>query len=334
MLNRITIEDNEEYLRQTSVDVDFKNDDYKKYIDALSEFCQSNEVYALAPVQIGIPKRIIYIRNTSSDMTKNNKSYNEGIVYINPVIKKMYGHTKFLEGCGSCKYTDGNYVVGIVDRPYRIDVEYFDMNATKHEKTVEGFESTIFCHEYDHLNGILHMDRIKESTKMTLGQMKEFRTNTPYEVIDKDKEFEYESINREGKEMDYRYETKDEARSFHQQRKAFIIYNNEVEFLPEGSAMSHYEYCQTKGMEKEEFNKITRGFYLNGNLIFYKDNFIYDEGLIKEALAHLDEIAAKLDVKNFEMYFGVLPEQNFAYDNHYGKYENGKVVRIEEEQER
>ena len=336
MLNRITIEDNEEYLRQTSVDVDFQNDDYKKYIDDLSEFCQGNEVYALAPVQIGIPKRIIYIRNTSSDMTKNNESYNEGIVYINPVIKKMYGHTKFLEGCGSCKYTDGNYVVGIVDRPYKIDVEYFDINAAKHEKTIEGFESTIFCHEYDHLNGILHMDRIKESTKMTLGQMKEFRTNTPYEILNKDEEFNYESIDEKGElKMDYRYEVKESAREYHKTRRSFIIYNNALEFLPEGSDLSHFEYCQTKGIGKEEFNKITRGFYKEGNTVFYKDNFIYDDALIEEALKYVGEIAEELKLERFEIYFGTLPpEKNWAYDYHYGKYENGKVIKYENEIDR
>jgi len=26
-------------------------------------------------------------------------------------------------------------------------------------KTIEGFEATVFSHEYDHLNGILHMDK-------------------------------------------------------------------------------------------------------------------------------------------------------------------------------
>ena len=47
--------------------------------------------------------------------------------------------------------------------------------------------------------------------------------------------------------MDYRYETKNEARDFHKQRKSFIIINGEVHYIPEGSAMSHFEYCQTKG---------------------------------------------------------------------------------------
>ena len=38
--------------------------------------------------------------------------------------------------------------------------------------------------------------------------------------------------------MDYRYETKDEARDFHKQRKAFIILYGKLEFLPEGSRKS------------------------------------------------------------------------------------------------
>ena len=194
MLKRITIEDNEGYLRQVSQNVDFSNDEYLKEIDDLREHCLNNDLYALAPVQIGIPKRVIFIRNTSSDMTKNNdKSYNEELLYINPIIKKMYGHTSFLEGCGSCMYSNGNYIVGIVDRPYKIEVEYYDINGIKHNKIIENFESTVFCHEYDHLNGILHMDRVLESSLMTLEQMKEYRKNNPYLVIDRDSEFIYDN---------------------------------------------------------------------------------------------------------------------------------------------
>lgn len=197
MVKRITIEDNEKYLRQVSVDVDFNSDDIKKDIDIIREYSVNSELYALAPVQIGIPKRIIFVRNTSSDMTKNNDSgYNEEIIYINPVIKNMYGHTRFLEGCGSCRYSDGNYVVGVVDRPYKIDVDYFDIFGNKQSKTIEGFESVVFCHEYDHLNGVLHMDRIKETSLMTLDEMRKYRTSNPYLIIDTDEPFTYDQIMR------------------------------------------------------------------------------------------------------------------------------------------
>lgn len=127
--------------------------------------------------------------------------------------------------------------------------------------------------------------------------------------------------------MDYRYETKDEARDFHKQRKAFIILDERLEFLPEGSSMSHYEYCQTKGLSKEEFNQITRGYYLNGNAVFYKDNFIYDEEVISNALKVVDEIAKTIGIDEFNIYFGQLPEQGFALDYHYGKYANGTIIK-------
>ena len=128
--------------------------------------------------------------------------------------------------------------------------------------------------------------------------------------------------------MDYRYETKDEARDFHKQRKAFIVLNNNLEFLPEGSSLSHFEYCKQKGLSKDEFNKITRGYYLNGNVIFYKNNFVYDDKLIDEALKYVNEISSKLNKPEFEIYFGQLPEQNFALDYHYGKFENGIIHKI------
>ena len=128
--------------------------------------------------------------------------------------------------------------------------------------------------------------------------------------------------------MDYRYETKDEARDFHRQRRAFIILNGELEFLPEGTAMSHFEFCQTKGLEKEEFNQITRGYYLNGNLIFYKDNFIYDDAVVEEALKFVNQIAEVLNIFEFEIYFGQKPLENFALDYHYGRFENGEVIKI------
>ena len=127
--------------------------------------------------------------------------------------------------------------------------------------------------------------------------------------------------------MDYRYETKSEARDFHKQRKAFIIFNNKLEFLPEGSSMSHFEYCQIKGISKEEFNRITRGYYLNENTVFYKDNFIYDDDVINEALYYLDEISEKLKINEFNIIFGQLPEQDFALDYNYGKYETGIIIK-------
>lgn len=188
-LNRITIENNEKFLRQISTDVNFNDDNYKEWIDALKNFCHNNAVYALAPVQIGIPKRMIYFRNTTSDMTKNTDSnYDENKVLINPIIIKAKGHTRFAERCASCLD-----FVSIVDRPYSVEVEYYDINGNKVHETFEGFKATVFSHEYDHLNGILHIDLSNDIKKMTWEETKIYRKKHPYEILSKDDEFDFDA---------------------------------------------------------------------------------------------------------------------------------------------
>lgn len=127
--------------------------------------------------------------------------------------------------------------------------------------------------------------------------------------------------------MDYRHETADEARSFHARRIAFVIINNAVHFIPKGSSMSHYEYCAKLGIEKNIFNELVRGYYINGVLVTYKDNFIYDNKVIDELLNHINEIATKLKKSSFEVYFGQIVENNFELDYHYGKYECGNIIK-------
>ena len=188
-LDRKTLENDEEYLRQISEDVDFSNDDYKDYINKLKLYCLSHSCYALAPVQIGIPKRIIYVKNSKQDMSNNTiEGYDESIIYINPVIIASRGLTRFLEGCESVVVRENDKLMrlaGVVDRPYSIDVEYYDINKRKHKKTIEGFEVTVFSHEFDHLNGILHIDKTEEVYKMSLEDMKEYRSRNPYKIISK-----------------------------------------------------------------------------------------------------------------------------------------------------
>lgn len=137
--------------------------------------------------------------------------------------------------------------------------------------------------------------------------------------------FNLKIINHE--EIDYRYETKNEARNFHQNRRAFIIYNNTLEFLPYQSEMSHFEYCSKKGIHKDDFNELTRGYYLSGNLVFYKNNFIFDDELISDALNYIPEISAILNLTDFNIYFGQIPEENFKLDLYYGKFLNGKIIK-------
>ena len=195
---RITILDNEVYLRQISKEVDFNDKSYLDDIAKLKEFCQNDGMFALAPVQIGIPKRIIYIRNTTSDGDKNfTKGYDESKIYINPTIISRKGLTKFLEGCASCPATTSSeftaheeLLVAVVERPYSIEIEYYDIDGNKKMETIEGFEVTVFSHEYDHLNGILHIDRTSDVWKMNLKERNEYRQKHPYKIISKECDYQ------------------------------------------------------------------------------------------------------------------------------------------------
>lgn len=184
-LKRKTIENDEEYLRQISEEVSFEDDSYKEEIKLLEEFCNQTECFALAAIQIGIPKRIVYLKNTKLDVPLDDINYNESKVLINPKIISRKGKTKFWEACLSCLDN-----TGLVVRPYEIIVNYYDINGLEHEEKFEGFESTVLSHELDHLDGILHMDVAEEVLQMTAEERKIFRETHPYEIISKDCEYE------------------------------------------------------------------------------------------------------------------------------------------------
>ena len=179
-LERKTIEKDEDYLRQISKPVDFKTEEYKTAIKELDYFCKNDDnVMAMASVQLGIPLRLIYLKKT--DLNRLEEEYNEERVLINPKIIKEEGVTRYWEACASClDYT------GLIERPYKIDLEYFDSQGEKHREVFEGFESTVLSHEIDHLNGILHMDIALKIKKLTKEERVELRKKEPYQIIRKE----------------------------------------------------------------------------------------------------------------------------------------------------
>lgn len=193
-IKAITIEDNLDYLRQISKEVSFSDQNLKDDILVLEEFCMENEVMAMAAVQLGIPKRLVYLKNTNLEiidklqkdsLTEEEKNYNEARVLINPVIRSREGLTKYWEACASCL---DNF--GLVRRPYKIVVDYYDLNGDFHTETFSGFESTVLSHEMDHLDGILHMDIADELLVMPSEERKKCRQEHPYEIIRKDGNYE------------------------------------------------------------------------------------------------------------------------------------------------
>ena len=104
-LKTITIADNEEFLRQVSKPVIFPDNNLKSDIKVLEQyFNQSDITLALAAVQLGIPKRLIYLKNTDLELInrKNNdqetdedRLHNEQRILINPIIVSREGLTDY-----------------------------------------------------------------------------------------------------------------------------------------------------------------------------------------------------------------------------------------------
>lgn len=172
-----------DWLRQVSKEVDLSTEDISEDLNVLEEYCLGHGVFAMAAVQLGIPKRLVYIKNTDLDKV-DDEEWNEATVLVNPVIKKREGLTQYWEACASCLDN-----MGLVLRPYKIEIEYLDINGNKQEMTFEGFPATVFSHEYDHLDGILHMDKAIELLVMEKEERKEFRKEHPYEVFSKEGDF-------------------------------------------------------------------------------------------------------------------------------------------------
>lgn len=189
-----TILEDEEYLRQISKEVDLSKENLKEEINILDEFCKNNDVMAMAAIQLGIPKRMIYLKNTNLDIinkmqknkeTEEEKNYNEAKILINPQILKREGLTTYWEACASC-----GELTGFVKRPYKIEIEYLKLDGTKKREILEGFPATVFSHEYDHLNGVLHMDIAEKILKLKKEERKKLRQHEGYQIISKEGNYE------------------------------------------------------------------------------------------------------------------------------------------------
>lgn len=190
----ITIDNNELALRQISKNVVLPDESLKKDISILEDFCEKNDVLAMAAVQLGIPKRLIYLKNTNLNLvnkfqndtiTEEENNYNEKRILINPVVLKKEGITEYWEACASCLDN-----LGHVLRPYKIIVEYLNIDGKKTQEVFEGFESTVLSHEIDHLDGVLHMDIALEVLHKSKEERKKFRQSHGYQIISEKGNFE------------------------------------------------------------------------------------------------------------------------------------------------
>ena len=140
----------DEILKKQSKEVEKVDDKIKELIKDMFETMHKANGLGLAAPQIGILKRIIVI-----DL------YDEGGKYalVNPVIIEAKGKQIVSEGCLSFPQQFAK-----VERPEEVTVKGLDENGDKITLVAKGLLAQALCHEIDHLNGDLFIEKIIPGT--------------------------------------------------------------------------------------------------------------------------------------------------------------------------
>ena len=97
----------------------------------------------LAAPQIGVLRRVVVVNV--------DEGYFE---MVNPVMLSQKGEQSDWEGCLSVRGKSG-----LVSRPMKVKVSFQDRNGEKYLLQAKGFFARAICHELDHLDGVLYIDK-------------------------------------------------------------------------------------------------------------------------------------------------------------------------------
>ena len=148
-----------------------KDDNSAQIVANLFDTLKTEAGIGLAGPQIGLLKRL-FVMDTSplTDDDSSVEKIEEAV--INPeIVEKSSETVIYNEGCLSIPgiYRD-------VIRPEKIRVRYQDVSFNTIEKELDGIQARIFQHEYDHLDGILFIDRLNSiERKLLAGKLSKIR---------------------------------------------------------------------------------------------------------------------------------------------------------------
>lgn len=150
MTVRKIVQYGDKHLNKISEEVKEINGEIKELIQDLKDTLATVSGVGLAAPQIAVNKRVILI-----DVTEDNS---DPIILINPKIKEASKETAIdYEGCLS--YVNHE---GLVERPVSMVVEALNEEGKLITYRVKDFMARVFCHEMDHLEGILYMEKATE----------------------------------------------------------------------------------------------------------------------------------------------------------------------------
>ncbi|MCL2847391.1 MAG: peptide deformylase [Firmicutes bacterium] len=146
--NVLTTKNDEAFLRQISKPVEVFDEKLHQLLDDMTETMHAENGLGLAAPQVGVLKRVFLVGDGEVD--------GEVIEFINPEIIKQSGQNIESEGCLSIPGQSAT-----VARPKRLTVRFQDRHGEFFTfKTQDALTCAAICHELDHLNGILYIDKI------------------------------------------------------------------------------------------------------------------------------------------------------------------------------
>ncbi len=143
MAIRNVVQVGDDVLRQKCAPVEEFDEKLHLLLEDMKETVKKEQGAGLAAPQVGILKRVVVV-----DV---EEGYFE---FINPVILQQKGEQSGWEGCLSVRGKSG-----IVSRPMKVTLSFQDRFGEKFILKAKGFFARAICHELDHLDGILYIDK-------------------------------------------------------------------------------------------------------------------------------------------------------------------------------
>ncbi len=158
----------DEILRMKASPADFHREPPANLLNLLQKMeiaCIDKEGAGLAAQQVGLVLPVIIIGIPKSGVKVVGQTTYDLLGVINPKIIEVSNDTVFREE--GCLSFPGLYFP--VERPRRIIAEgWFGDVRRKDRRELVGMAARIFCHESDHINGILFIDRADANTRMRI----------------------------------------------------------------------------------------------------------------------------------------------------------------------
>ena len=154
-------------LRKVTRPIEKDELDLKKLSEDLFETMYNASGVGLAAPQVGLTIRVFIVDGTAMNEGEEEEDKDQSLegfkkMFINPQVLEESGEPWACEeGCLSIPG-----IRGLVPRSRAIEIEYTSRDGKLHRQELTDFVARIFQHEYDHLDGIVFLDRVESTQEL------------------------------------------------------------------------------------------------------------------------------------------------------------------------